>query len=89
MNVVQRNTPAIYSHFDELRDHIVSLSSIASQHPYYKHNEMWSRALQNAAFATLFLHWLGWNVVEKQVEREASSPGRLLSLEDLGTVFGG
>ncbi|KAK9323747.1 Translin [Lipomyces orientalis] len=44
--------------FQFLKEAIQNLAALASQHPFYKYNALWSRTLQNAAFATFFRDWL-------------------------------
>ncbi|KAK9432876.1 Translin [Lipomyces doorenjongii] len=44
--------------FQFQKEAIQKLASLASQHPFYKYNALWSRTLQNAAFAVLFRDWL-------------------------------
>ncbi|KAK9235178.1 Translin [Lipomyces kononenkoae] len=44
--------------FQLQKEAIQSLASLASQHPFYKYNSIWSRTVQNAAFVTLFRDWL-------------------------------
>ncbi|KAK9312443.1 Translin [Lipomyces starkeyi] len=44
--------------FQFQKEAIQNLDSLASQHPFYKYNALWSRTLQNAAFAVLFRDWL-------------------------------
>ncbi|KAK9372507.1 Translin [Lipomyces chichibuensis] len=44
--------------FQFQKEAIQNLASLASQHPFYKYNALWSRTLQNAAFAVLFRDWL-------------------------------
>ncbi|KAK9245020.1 Translin [Lipomyces tetrasporus] len=44
--------------FQFLKEAIQNLAALASQHPFYKYNALWSRTLQNAAFAAFFRDWL-------------------------------
>jgi hypothetical protein len=71
------------------------LSEIASAHPYYKFNQRWTRHLQDAIFTVLLAAWLG-GVATLNSDNESSSTtrpsagavGRLLTLEEVGEVFG-
>ncbi|KOS23065.1 Translin [Escovopsis weberi] len=38
---------------------IKDLNALASQHPYYKYNHKWTRAVQSSIFTTLYCAWLG------------------------------
>ncbi|EEP79737.1 conserved hypothetical protein [Uncinocarpus reesii 1704] len=41
------------------KEDVARLIAIASKHPFYKFNHMWSRELQNLVFSILFCSWLG------------------------------
>jgi len=41
------------------RDDIARLVSVASKHPFYKYNHIWSRELQNLVFSIQLCAWLG------------------------------
>lgn len=62
------------------------LGLAASAHPYYKFNQRWTRHLQDAIYTVLLTAWLGGNI---GVQGGSNELGRLLSLEEVGEVFGG
>ncbi|KAJ4022503.1 Translin-1 [Fusarium irregulare] len=62
---------------------VKELSEVASQHPYYKYNQKWARAAQNAIGTAVYAAWLGGLGSESQ----PASLGRLLTLEQVGEVF--
>ncbi|KAL1902796.1 Translin-1 [Sporothrix stenoceras] len=64
-----------------------SLSEVASAHPYYKFNHRWSRHLQDAIFTVLLAAWLG-GVASLSNDSTSPAVGRLLTLEEVGEVFG-
>ncbi|KHN96535.1 Translin family protein [Metarhizium album ARSEF 1941] len=69
-----------------VRDEVVivkDLDEIASKHPYYKYNSKWARTVQNAIGTTLYCAWLGGF----HADSEPSELGRLLTLEDVGSIF--
>ena len=41
------------------KDDVARLVSVATEHPFYKYNQMWSRELQNLVFSIEFCSWLG------------------------------
>ncbi|WEW56826.1 Translin-1 [Emydomyces testavorans] len=41
------------------KEDVARLASVASKHPFYKFNHIWSRELQNLVFSILFCSWLG------------------------------
>ncbi|KAL6905077.1 Translin [Trichoderma evansii] len=64
------------------------LEKVASQHPYYKYNHKWSRSIQNAIGTTIYCAWLGGFPAESSSEStKAPEIGRLLTLEEVGTIF--
>ncbi|CAK7198744.1 Translin-1 [Sporothrix eucalyptigena] len=63
------------------------LSTVASAHPYYKFNHRWTRHLQDAIFTVLLAAWLG-GVSTLSSEGSKPAVGRLLTLEEVGEVFG-
>ncbi|KAL6715645.1 Translin-1 [Lecanora helva] len=58
---------------------VVKLGEIASKHPYYKYNGMWSREMQNACFAIIFWGWLS--------SRTKGSTGQLFKIEEVGNLL--
>ncbi|CAK7216047.1 Translin-1 [Sporothrix curviconia] len=62
------------------------LASVASAHPYYKFNHRWTRHLQDAIFTVLLAAWLGGVPLPSSSSQPAV--GRLLTLEEVGEVFG-
>ncbi|VUC23725.1 unnamed protein product [Clonostachys rosea] len=61
---------------------IGELNELASQHPYYKYNSKWARAIQNAISSAIVCAWLGG-----LPSVGTPSLGRLLTLEEIGAVF--
>ncbi|KAF7549544.1 hypothetical protein G7046_g8318 [Stylonectria norvegica] len=59
------------------------LDEVASQHPYYKYNSKWQRAVQNAIGTVIYCGWLGGLGNDSQ----PGELGRLLTLEEVGAVF--
>ncbi|KAI9858463.1 MAG: hypothetical protein M1824_004330 [Vezdaea acicularis] len=59
---------------------ISGLSTLASKHPYYKYNSLWSRDVQNVTFAIVLCGWLGGF---KNIEKH----DRLLTIEEVGTIL--
>ncbi|OAA33283.1 Translin family protein [Moelleriella libera RCEF 2490] len=73
---------------------IEELNKVASQHPHYKYNEKWTRAVQNAISTTLYCAWLGGFAPSSGSEQGGEgksqteySIGRLLTLEEVGAIF--
>ncbi|ERT03139.1 uncharacterized protein SPSK_09720 [Sporothrix schenckii 1099-18] len=64
-----------------------ALGDVASAHPYYKFNQRWTRHLQDAIFTVLLAAWLG-GVAALDNESTKPAVGRLLTLEEVGAVFG-
>lgn len=62
---------------------VKELNEVASQHPYYKYNQKWSRTMQNAIGTALMTAWLGG------LPTPGNEPalGRLLTLEECGVIF--
>ncbi|KND88391.1 Translin [Tolypocladium ophioglossoides CBS 100239] len=58
------------------------LNEAASKHPYYKYNSKWSRTMQNAIGTAIYCAWLGGFP-----SSPPSDIGRLLTLEEVGTIF--
>ncbi|KAL7794780.1 Translin [Trichoderma afarasin] len=69
---------------------ISELNTVASQHPYYKYNQKWTRSMQHAIGTAIYCAWLGGFPPSQTSDSESSSPaeiGRLLTLEEVGTIF--
>ncbi|KAL6815450.1 Translin [Trichoderma sp. SZMC 28013] len=64
---------------------ISELNTVASQHPYYKYNQKWSRSMQHAIGTVIYTAWLGGFPSES--ESSPAEIGRLLTLEEVGTIF--
>ncbi|KAM0432303.1 hypothetical protein ACHAPT_004843 [Fusarium lateritium] len=79
--------PALVSQVeDAIKEEVTivgELSAVASQHPYYKYNGKWARTVQNAIGTVVYTAWLGGLATDSQ----PASLGRLLTLEQVGTVF--
>ncbi|PHH82399.1 hypothetical protein CDD82_6164 [Ophiocordyceps australis] len=61
---------------------IHELDALASQHPYYKYNNKWSRAVQNAMCTAIYCAWLGGFA-----NGQPSHVGHLLTLDQVGSIF--
>lgn len=72
---------------------INELEKVASQHPYYKYNNKWSRSVQHAIGTAIYCAWLGGfpSTSSSSEPESASKPapeiGRLLTLEEVGAIF--
>ena len=64
------------------------LKEVANQRPYYRYNGMWSRQIENASFAKIFLFWLGVRFGEGNNVR-LEQEGTLLSYEQVALFLGG
>ncbi|TQS32708.1 hypothetical protein Golomagni_06969 [Golovinomyces magnicellulatus] len=62
---------------------VAELNEVASKHPYYKYNAKWARVIQQAIGTTIYCGWLGGFATESQ----AGQVGRLITLEEVGTIF--
>ncbi|MCJ1246173.1 hypothetical protein MMC30_003378 [Trapelia coarctata] len=62
---------------------IEKLAQVASRHPYYKYNSIWTRDVQNLCFSILLCGWLGGF----QVGAGEAKVGRLLTIEEVGEVL--
>ncbi|KAF2103980.1 putative Translin-1 [Rhizodiscina lignyota] len=60
-------------------DTVAKLSTTASQQPYYKWNNMWSRQMQDVIFSILLCGWLGANPTEPS--------GQLLTIERVASIL--
>lgn len=61
---------------------IGKLNEVASKHPYYKYNGMWTREMQNTSFAVVFWGWLRRHSLDHD-RRE----GELLAIEEVGKLL--
>ncbi|KAG7136654.1 Translin-1 like protein [Verticillium longisporum] len=62
---------------------VAELNEKASQHPYYKYNQKWNRAVQSSVFTVLLTGWLGGlGTASKPAEL-----GRLITIEEAGEIF--
>ncbi|RDW82175.1 putative translin-1 [Coleophoma cylindrospora] len=78
--------PVIESAENSIRLEIESvskLSEVASKHPYYKYNGMWSRDVQNAITSILLCGWLGGMAMAGK----PAEAGKLLTIEEVGEVM--
>ncbi|KAL7949422.1 Translin [Trichoderma barbatum] len=69
---------------------ISELDKVASQHPYYKYNQKWTRSMQHAIGTTIYCAWLGGFPPKSSESETSSTPaeiGRLLTLEEVGEIF--
>ncbi|MCJ1255209.1 hypothetical protein MMC24_003025 [Lignoscripta atroalba] len=62
---------------------IVRLAEVASKHPYYKYNGIWTKDIQNACFTILLCGWLG-GLSSQDNEGQL---GRLLTIEEVGHIL--
>lgn len=62
---------------------VQQLDEVASKHPYYKHNQKWTRYMQDAILTVLTCAWLGGLGSDSR----PGELGRILDLEEVGTVF--
>lgn len=71
---------------------ISELNQVASKHPYYRYNQKWSRAVQAAIGTAVYCAWLGGLPSSTEGgqgdKSEPAALGRLLTLDQLGVVFG-
>ncbi|KAI9724703.1 MAG: hypothetical protein M1828_003572 [Chrysothrix sp. TS-e1954] len=62
-----------------IQSQISALVAVAYQHPFYKFNQMWTRHMQDAAFAVVLCGWLGGFGRGRE--------GGLLTIDDVGHVL--
>lgn len=62
---------------------VALLNHVASKHPYYKHNQKWTRHMQDAILTVFTCAWLGGLGTESR----PGELGRILDLEQVGAVF--
>ncbi|DAA74546.1 TPA_exp: Uncharacterized protein A8136_3304 [Trichophyton benhamiae CBS 112371] len=60
------------------REDIVKLVTVASKHPFYKYNHLWSKELQNLVFSIEFCSWLGG------MKGVVSDNTTFMTIEDVG-----
>ncbi|KAI0472602.1 putative sequence-specific DNA binding protein [Xylariaceae sp. FL0804] len=59
------------------------LSRFASNYPYYKYNQKWSRSVQNVVATILLTAWLGGMGTDSR----PGELGRLLTIEEVGEIL--
>lgn len=60
-------------------ENISKLNQVASKHPYYRYNTMWSREMQNASFAVVLWGWL-----RSYTSGYTGQKGELFAIEEVG-----
>ncbi|EZF34819.1 hypothetical protein H109_06272 [Trichophyton interdigitale MR816] len=60
------------------REDIAKLMTVASKHPFYKYNQLWSKELQNLVFSIEFCSWLGG------MKGVVSDNTTFMTIEDVG-----
>ncbi|KAH6683027.1 Translin [Halenospora varia] len=78
--------PVIASAESAIKDEVESinnLAGIASNSPYYKYNNLWTRDVQNVVFAILLCGWLGGMAMPNK----PAEPGKLLTIEEVGEIL--
>ncbi|EGD93242.1 recombination hotspot-binding protein [Trichophyton tonsurans CBS 112818] len=60
------------------REDIAKLMTVASKHPFYKYNQLWSKELQNLVFSIEFCSWLGG------MKGVVSNNTTFMTIEDVG-----
>ena len=66
---------------------MVGLLEVANQRPFYRYNGMWTRQMENASFANIFLWWLGIRVEKSGIH--LAPEGELLSYERVAANLNG
>jgi len=66
---------------------MLRLMEIANERPYYRYNGMWTRQMENASFANIFLWWLGIRVEKSGIH--LAPEGELLSYERVAANLNG
>ncbi|KAF6240536.1 hypothetical protein HO173_001204 [Letharia columbiana] len=61
---------------------IGKLNEVASKHPYYRYNNMWSREMQNASFAIVLWGWLRSHMPDYNGQK-----GELFAIEEVGKLL--
>ncbi|CAF9912530.1 hypothetical protein IMSHALPRED_000338 [Imshaugia aleurites] len=61
---------------------IGKLKEVASKHPYYRYNSMWSREMQNASFAVVLWAWLHSHMSDHNGQK-----GELFTIEEVGKIL--
>lgn len=61
---------------------IGKLNEVASKHPYYRYNTMWSREMQNASFAIVLWGWLRSYMPDYNGQK-----GELFAIEEVGKLL--
>jgi len=63
------------------REDVSRLVSVASHHPFYKYNFLWSRELQNLVFSIEFCAWLGG------LSEERDPKSGFMTIEEVGNFL--
>ncbi|KAJ9214391.1 hypothetical protein DTO166G4_4015 [Paecilomyces variotii] len=61
------------------KEEVTKLKAIASQHPFYKYNGVWSRELQNLVYSIELCAWLGG-----LSEYKSSTSASFMTIEEVG-----
>lgn len=61
------------------KEEVARLKAVASQHPFYKYNGVWTRELQNLVFSIEFCAWLGG-----LSEYKSSPSAAFMTIEEVG-----
>ncbi|KAL2008292.1 hypothetical protein VTN00DRAFT_8274 [Thermoascus crustaceus] len=61
------------------KEEVTRLKAVASQHPFYKYNGVWTRELQNLVFSIEFCAWLGG-----LSEYKSSPSAAFMTIEEVG-----
>lgn len=75
--ILDQATKNIFAQMEE----VGRLASVASQHPFYKYNGVWSRELQNLVFSIEFCAWLGG------LSEYKTSMASFLTIEEVGKLL--
>ncbi|KAK2741853.1 hypothetical protein FQN55_008140 [Onygenales sp. PD_40] len=81
----KRVTPILTEAAGEIRaqkEDVARLVSVASHHPFYKYNHIWSRELQNLVFAIELCSWLGG------LKEERDEKSGFMTIEEVGKFLG-
>ncbi|EWC46623.1 hypothetical protein DRE_04110 [Drechslerella stenobrocha 248] len=70
--------------FDQQREILKELATVASKYPYYKYNGLWTREIQTASYGIVLAGWLGGFASEGGERTE----GRLMTIGEVGEQLG-
>ncbi|KAK6329685.1 hypothetical protein TWF696_003555 [Orbilia brochopaga] len=70
--------------FDQQREILKELGTVASKYPYYKYNGLWSKEIQNASYGIVLAGWLGAFTPADEKPAE----GRLMTIAEVGEQLG-